>query len=173
MTQTAEMSTSDAPKTKPLDQTEFLTFQAGGQDYAVDIGLIQEIRGWMEPAPLPDTPKHVLGAINLRGEVLPLLDLAVRLGLAAPEVNERSVIIVVENDGTPFGLLVDGVSDIIAPTEDQMQSPPETGSGGDPTSVQALILLDDRMVRILDLQFCSVTRQPSSDAAMEAVDAAE
>lgn len=130
---------------------ELLSFRAGGQDYAIDIGSTREIRSWTTPSELPDAPPNMLGVINLRGEVLPLLDLAGRLGLSTPDVNERSVIIVAEVDKNPIGLLVDAVSDIIAPSEEELRPPPDTATRDDAPCVRALTLVEENVVRVLDL----------------------
>ncbi|MCV3274426.1 chemotaxis protein CheW [Roseobacter sinensis] len=130
---------------------ELLSFRAGGQDYAIDIGSTREIRSWTTPSEMPDAPADMLGVINLRGEVLPLLDLAGRLGLPTPEVNERSVIIVAELDNEPIGLLVDAVSDIIAPSEDDLQRPSDAVSRDEQPCVRALTLIGKKLVRVLEL----------------------
>lgn len=103
------------------------------------------------PSSLPDAPLHVLGVINLRGVVVSLLNLAACLGATTRTESERNMIIVVEIDETLFGLLVDAVSDIIAPTEDEMQSQPDAAKSGDQSYVRALTLVDEKMVRILNL----------------------
>lgn len=130
---------------------ELPSFKVGGQDYAIDVASTREIRGWTTPSELPDTPAHILGVINLRGDVLPLLDLASRLGLKTPEVNERSVIIVTELDNSTVGLLVDAVSDIIAPSEEEMQEPPEAVKGDEDPCVRSLTIIGEKMIRILEL----------------------
>lgn len=130
---------------------EHLAFDVGGQSYAIDIGTVREIRGWTEPSGMPNTNPHVMGVINLRGEILTLLDLAAKLGLKTPEINERSVIIVVETQDEVVGLLVDSVSNIITPSPADMQDPPETAKNGRASHVSALTLLDDKVTRILNL----------------------
>ena len=134
------------------ESIELLSFTVGGEDYSININSTREIRGWTVPSSLPDAPAFVLGAINLRGVVLSLLDLAARLGLQTPEVNERSVIIVAEIGHTPVGLLVDAVSDIIAPTKDEMQPPPEVATSPDSTCVQTLVFVGEKIVRVLNLE---------------------
>ena len=131
---------------------EHLTFEFGGQAYAVDIAAVREIRGWTEPSPMPGADPNVLGVINLRGEALPLFDLAAKLGLPSPKVTERSVIIVVDVIGESVGLLVDSVSNIITPSIEDTKEPPETVKSQSPRSVAALTLIEDRLVRILDLE---------------------
>jgi len=153
-------------ETKKLSSgsVEHLAFEVGTQNYAIDIGAVREIRGWAEPSGMPDTEPHVMGVINLRGEVLPLIDLAAKLGLKTPEINERSVIIVVEAAAATVGLLVDSVSNIIAPAQEDMKPPPDAASNGDRSYVSALTLIDDKLTRILDL----TVLLPESEAAIVA-----
>lgn len=143
MTETSEWARAEA--------LEFLSFRVGGEDYAVDISLIREIRGWTSPSALPDSPDFVLGVINLRGVVLPLLDLAARLGLSNGDATERNVIIVAEIQQNLTGLLVETVSDIITLTEADMQPPPAVTTDSGPSSVKALTFVDKKTMRILDL----------------------
>ena len=142
---------------------ELLTFKLGQQEYALDIMLVREIRGWTKTTPMPHAPAFMRGVINLRGTVLPVMDLAARLGLPALETTERNVIIVVKcNDGMT-GLLVDAVSDIIALSEGDMQPPPEMGSEPGANTIRSLSLIDDRMIRILELE--SILAKPEATAA--------
>lgn len=131
--------------------TELLTFRLVDQDYALDIMSVREIRGWTRTTPLPHAPSYMCGVINLRGTVLPVMDLAERLGLPAQEKSDRNVIIVVKQGDAMTGLLVDAVSDIVALTADELQPPPDMSPSNGPGVVSALTLIDDRMIRILDL----------------------
>lgn len=131
---------------------ELLTFRVADQEYALDIMSVREIRGWTNATPLPHAPSYMKGVINLRGTVLPVMDLCGRLGLPSPEQTERSVIIVVKHDDNMTGLLVEAVSDIIALSLDDLQPPPELSGSGADGVVSALTLIDERMIRILDLQ---------------------
>ena len=130
---------------------EYLSFEVSGECYAIDIALTREIRGWTEPSAMPDTPNYELGVIKLRGEKLPLIDLAARLGLVSPEIHARSVIIVAEVNNMAVGLLVDSVSNIIALTRDDMRPPPDMANGGKHDYVSALTVVEEQMIRILDL----------------------
>lgn len=130
---------------------ELLSFTVGEQDYAIDIGSTREIRGWSTPSEMPDAPANMLGVMGLRGELVPLMDLAKRLGVPTHEVSERSVIIVAEIDGKPIGLLVDAVSDILSPSEDDLKPPPETVTSDADPCVRALVLIDETLVRVLEL----------------------
>lgn len=145
---------------------ELLTFRLSDQDYALDIMSVREIRSWTRATPLPHSPSYMKGVINLRGTVLPVMDLAERLCLPVHAQSDRSVIIVVHHDETVTGLLVDAVSDIVALTADDLQPPPEmatktkaAGSG----VVRDLTVIGEQMIRILDLS--SIITAPESTAA--------
>lgn len=133
------------------NEIELLTFQVGGQEYAIDIMSVREIRGWSFATPLPHAPAFVRGVINLRGTVLTIVDLADRLGMGETETNERNVIIVVQAEKETVGLLVDAVSDILATNKSELQTPPEMSADNDHSYVSALIVADERMIRILSL----------------------
>lgn len=133
------------------DPVEYLSFEVSGEGYAIDIALTREIRGWTEPSIMPEAQVHEMGVINLRGEMLPLIDLATKLGLPSPDIHARSVIIVAEVTGIAVGLLVDSVSNIIAPPQDEIRTPPDSSGEAVGSYVSALTIIDEKMVRILDL----------------------
>lgn len=130
---------------------ELLSFRLGGQDYSVDIMSVREIRGSARATSLPHAPPFVRGVINLRGTVLPIVDLAARLGLEPGEDTERNVIIVVDQGTRMAGLMVDAVSDILAIPENEMQTPPDMAADDARAFVSALTIVDGRMIRVLDL----------------------
>lgn len=133
------------------DPTEFLSFRIGEDEYSVDIMSVREIRGWTQTTSLPHSPNFVRGVINLRGTVLPVIDLAMRLGLEETDPEDRNVIIVVDAGERVMGLRVDAVSDILSFTKDQLQPPPDVASSRTDSFVKALTILEERMVRMLDL----------------------
>lgn len=137
--------------TKANDAMELLTFRLADQEYALDIMSVREIRGWTQATTLPHAPPFIKGVINLRGTVLPVMDLAHRLGVEQSEQNDRNVIIVVMSEDTMTGLLVDAVSDIVTVTSDDLQPPPEMSTDPAEAVVCALTIFEDRMIRILDL----------------------
>lgn len=151
---------NDQESAKPL---ELLTFKLSDQEYSLDIMSVREIRGWTRTTPLPHAPDYMKGVINLRGTVLPVMDLAERLGLPPREHTDRNVIIVVHKDDMMTGLLVDAVSDIIALTTNDLQPPPDIQANLGASVVSALTLIDDRMIRVLDLT--SIIAQTKSAAA--------
>ncbi|SIN89617.1 chemotaxis protein CheW [Vannielia litorea] len=130
---------------------ELLSFHVGAQEYSIDIISVREIRSWTEATPLPHAPPYVRGVINLRGTVLPIIDLAKRLGIPAGEKNDRNVIVVVQSGDNTVGLLVDAVSDIFAVSEAELQAPPDMSSDGSLKCVRALTIHEERMLRVLDL----------------------
>ena len=151
------MSGNDTSKT-----VELLTFQLADQEYSLDIMAVREIRGWTRATPLPHAPSFMKGVINLRGTVLPVMDLSERIGLPTRKDSDRNVIIVVSHQETMTGLLVDAVSDIIALTEDDLQPPPEMQAGSGSGIVSALTLIDKRMIRVLDLGSLVVSVQTAA-----------
>lgn len=130
---------------------ELLSFLVGGQDYCVDIMSVREIRGGAHATPLPHSPPYVCGVINLRGAVLPILDLSRRLGLEMATETERNVIIVVAIADRNVGLMVDAVSDILAIPEAELQPPPDLPAESEGGFISALTIVDDKMIRVLDL----------------------
>ena len=138
-------------KQKDGTEIELLSFLVGGQDYSVDIMSVREIRGGATATSLPHSPDYVRGVINLRGTVLPIMDLSKRLGMNTDVDSDRNVIIVVAVEERTVGLMVDAVSDILAIPEDEMQPPPEMPADNERSFVSALTIVDGRMIRILDL----------------------
>jgi len=131
---------------------ELISFRIGAQEFCVDIMAIREIRGWTPATALPQSPAFVKGVINLRGAVLPIVDLASRLGFESTEVNDRNVIIVADIGGQVVGLLVDAVSDILTVTDDVIQPTPDVASETAKTFVRGLIAMDGRMISLIGLE---------------------
>ncbi|WP_421704023.1 chemotaxis protein CheW [Aliiroseovarius sp.] len=150
-------------KQKDGTETELLSFLVGGQDYSVDIMSVREIRGGATATSLPHSPDYVRGVINLRGTVLPIMDLSKRLGMNTEVDSDRNVIIVVAVEERTVGLMVDAVSDILAIPEEDMQPPPEMPADNERNFVSALTIVDGRMIRILDLN--SVLPPANEEAA--------
>ena len=110
-----------------------------------------EIRGWSATTPLPHSPDYVRGVINLRGNVLPIVDLKARLGYSATEANPKNVIVVVKCGNRTIGLLVDAVSDILTTTASEIQPAPEVSKDETCEFINGIAVLGDRMVTILDM----------------------
>lgn len=150
-------------KTGDATTREYLSFLVGGQDYCVDIMQVREIRGGAKATTLPHSPSFMKGVINLRGTVLPIMDLSGRLDLDTESDTERNVIIVVAIDDKIVGLMVDAVSDILAISEGDLQPPPDLPADQQRSFVSALTIMENRMIRVLDLS--AVLPSPSEEAA--------
>jgi len=130
---------------------QFVTFRSGDQEFGADIMAIREIRGWTPTTPLPHSPNYVRGVINLRGIVLPIVDLKARLGYSATETNAKNVIVVVKCGNRTIGLLVDAVSDILTTTAAEIQPAPDIARDETCQFINGIAVLGDRMVTILDM----------------------
>lgn len=131
---------------------ELISFRIGAQEFCVDIMAVREIRGWTAATALPQSPSFVRGVINLRGAVLPIVDLAARLGFEGGETSDRSVIIVAQIGDQVVGLLVDAVSDILTVTDDAIQPTPEVASDTAKTFVRGLLAIEGRMISLIGLE---------------------
>lgn len=130
---------------------QLITFQLDEQILAVDIMAIREIRAWSPATPLPNVPAHVRGVVNLRGVVLPVLDLRHRLGWGATETTGRHVIIVVQIGEQLQGLIVDAVNDIVTVQADALQPVPDVEESSAGSFLDGLATIDDRMIMVLSL----------------------
>lgn len=134
------------------DTRQFLSFRVGGEEYAIDILAVQEIRGHTAITALPQTPPWVRGAMNLRGLIVPVFDMQQRFGGGAVEYNRFSVIIVVAVGGRNVGLLVDAVNDVIDLAPGSIEPPPDVGAAAGASFVQGLGRHQDRLLILLDLK---------------------
>ena len=130
---------------------ELITFSVGVQDFCVEAMRVKEIRGWTPATLAPDSPAYVRGLINLRGAVLPIVDLAARLELPQTEPTARHVVIVVWIGRRLVGLLVDAVCDIVSVTGEALQPTPSLESATIEALVAGLVTVGDRMIALLAL----------------------
>ncbi|TNC62123.1 chemotaxis protein CheW [Rubellimicrobium roseum] len=135
----------------PRDVHELVAFRIGQQEFAVDIAFVHEIRGWVLETALPHAPHYIRGVINLRGSVLPILDLAERLRLAKACPTARHVIMIVNVGSQMLGLLVDEVSGIQTVKETSFRPLPKVGAGLTCQFVQSILAVDGRMIVVLAL----------------------
>ena len=138
--------------TEANDSRELIAFRIGSQEFCVDIMSVREIRGWTPATPLPRSPGYMKGVINLRGTVLPIIDLGARFGLETSEPTARHVIMVAHIGGRMVGLLVDAVSDIVQLTDSTIQPTPDVASDHVKTFVQGIFAVEGgRMISLIDL----------------------
>jgi purine-binding chemotaxis protein CheW len=133
------------------DRRELISFRIGAQEFCVDIMAVREIRGWTSATPIPHSPNYVRGVINLRGAVLPIVDLAARLGFAITEPTARSVIIVAHIGDRTVGLLVDAVSDILTVSDEVIQPTPDVTCDTVKAFVKGILAVDDRLISLISL----------------------
>lgn len=131
---------------------ELITFGIANQLFGIDIMTIREIRAWSPVTRLPRVPDHVAGVVNLRGTVLPVIDLSVRLGWPATETTPRNPIVVVEYEGQSRGLIVHDVNDIVSIDRETMQQPDAGAQDAVSHFLEGIAPLDEEMVMVLDLR---------------------
>lgn len=139
------------------DGDQYLTFMLAGEEYGVDILRVQEIKGWDSVTPIPNTPEYIRGVINLRGTIVPIVDLRCRFNLETVEYGPVTVVIVLRVDDPDggksrvMGLVVDAVSDVYNVPEEAIKAAPDFGSVVDVNFVQGLATLDESMVIVLNI----------------------
>jgi purine-binding chemotaxis protein CheW len=121
----------------------YLTFEVQNEEYAVNIGYVIEIVGMQRISEVPDVPKFIKGVINLRGKVIPVMDMRMRFGLPWREYGDRTTIIVLEMDDTPTGLVVDRVTDVLSISPDNITPPRHWKGDGEDSVVKGLGKRDD------------------------------
>lgn len=169
------MQASEGSQTQSADGQidELLTFIVEGQQYGVDILRVQEIRGWESVTRIPNTPNYVRGVLNLRGAIVPIIDLRTRLGLDTVEYDETTVIVVLQvmlESGTrTTGVVVDAVSDVCAVSQDSIQEAPEFGTQVDTRFLRGMATHDDSLVIILEVDHLLRGDVLSVDADLEAI----
>lgn len=149
------MSQSTESKSKII---EFVTFFSGGQCFSIEISQVREIRRWGPFTSVPHSPTGVLGVMNLRGSVIPIYDLAARLGLDPTPENPRNVIVVVMFGDQTLGLLVESVSEIKSVASEAIQVTPDMRADSGQTPIAGLINTETGMTQIVDLSAIIRTR---------------
>jgi len=144
---------------------QLITFEIGDRRLGIDIMAIREIRAWSPATPLPNVPAYVRGVVNLRGVVLPVLDLRLRLGWGTTEPSARHVIIVVRIAEQLQGIIVDAVSDIVTLGPDDIQPVPDVGEVSAAAFLEGIATMDDRLIMILGLDRLADTTAPLAEAA--------
>jgi purine-binding chemotaxis protein CheW len=148
---TNDSKSSAAPG--PAAPRQIVTFRVEDRSFGIDVRLVREIKGWQATTPLPHTPPHVVGVINLRGVILAIYDLRARIGLGPTTPTPAHVVLVADVGERPVGLLVDTVSDIInLPAEAIRPAPDVGGEVGENAAVECLAVLDDGIVALLRLE---------------------
>ncbi|MCU0705104.1 MAG: chemotaxis protein CheW [Fimbriiglobus sp.] len=139
------------PTAFAADGRQYLTFRLADEEYGLEILRVQEIKGYSKVTPLPNTPPEVKGVMNLRGAVVPIIDLRHRFGLPTAEYTRFTVIIVVTIGVRVIGLVVDAVSDVLNVGERDAVPPPELGAGVDTSFLTGIARSGERLVSLLNI----------------------
>ena len=131
---------------------EFLTFALGSEEYGVDILKVKEIRGYDAVTRLPDAPDYIKGVINLRGTIVPVIDMRLKFRLERPDYTALTVMIVLNVADRVVGMVVDSVSDVVRLSTEQVRAVPEIGATIDRQFLTGIGTLDERMLILLDIE---------------------
>ena len=163
MSQTAILRDAAAGKVHPSNwdgadvvrnavaQTQFISFAIGDDQYGVDIMAVREIKGWSDITHLPKQPEYVRGVLNLRGAIVPIVDLRCRFGQGLTETTPLHIVIIVQIDGRQIGLIGDRVIDIVSVDISQIQQVPRTAQGATTDFLSGLVTHDNTMIALIDL----------------------
>ncbi len=132
--------------------SQFLTFRLSTEEYAIEILRVQEIRGYSAITPIPNMPPYMRGFMNLRGTVVPIVDLRIKFGIADVEYNQFTVIIVANVSSRVVGLVVDSVSDVLSIPAKDIEPPPALGAGIDTSFLTGMAKSNDRLIALLEIE---------------------
>ena len=137
---------------------ELLTFTLGSEEYGIDILKVQEIRGYDAVTTIANSPEFIKGVINLRGIIVPIVDMRIKFKLGNVTYNELTVVIILNVAKRVMGIVVDGVSDVIALAADQLKPAPEFSSSLDMQYIMGLGTVDERMIIVMDIEKLMTSR---------------
>ncbi len=148
---TENIETSGEKSSSRMSVLQLVTFKLGDEEYAIDILKVQEINRMVEITSIPSAPEYVEGVINLRGKVIPVINLRKRFGLPVKEVDAQSRIMVVDV-GVKVGIIVDSVSEVLRLSSDTVEPPPPMTAGNGSKYISGVGKLGDRLVILLDIE---------------------
>jgi purine-binding chemotaxis protein CheW len=131
---------------------EFLTFRLGAEEYGIDILRVQEIRSYEAPTRIANAPAFIKGVVNLRGVIVPIVDLRLKLGCDTAEYNAFTVVIVLNVRGRVVGAVVDSVSDVLELAGEQVRPAPEMNASVDTSFITGIGSVGDRMLILMDIE---------------------
>jgi purine-binding chemotaxis protein CheW len=131
---------------------EFLTFTLGDEEYGVEILKVQEIRSYETPTTIANAPEFIKGVVNLRGVIVPIVDMRIKFGLGKADYNQFTVVIILNVVGRVVGMVVDGVSDVLTLPPEQIRPAPEFGAGLDTQYIIGLGTVGERMLILMDIE---------------------
>ena len=140
-----------APIAQAAKALEFLAFTLGEEEYGIDIQKVQELRGYDTVTLIANAPKHIKGVVNLRGIIVPIIDMRIKFNLGTPTYDQFTVVIILNIASRVMGMVVDSVSDVITLSAEQVKPAPEMGSVLDTDYLIGLGTLDERMLILVDI----------------------
>jgi purine-binding chemotaxis protein CheW len=146
------MSSREQHPASAAHPREYLTFRLGDEEYGIDILKVQEIRGYEQPTRIANAPSFVKGVVNLRGVIVPIVDLRLKFGLGSAEYNEFTVVIILNLGSRVVGVVVDSVSDVMELSADQIREAPQIDSVVDSGFITGLGTLNDRMLILIAIE---------------------
>jgi purine-binding chemotaxis protein CheW len=147
-----ELARRDGVAAQKAGASEFLTFRLGAEEYGIDILRVQEIRSYEEPTRIANAPEFIKGVVNLRGVIVPVVDLRLKLNCEKVEYNEFTVVIVLNVHGRVVGAVVDSVSDVLELTQEQINAAPEMNTSVDTSYITGIASTAERMLILMDIQ---------------------
>ena len=161
MTLAAQASARQAPQGPLLGsetQAEYLSFRLGAEEYGIEILKVQEIRGWERPTAIANTPAFIKGVINLRGVIVPIVDLRLKFNMGEAKYDEFTVVIILNFANRVVGAVVDAVSDVLTLAPAQIKPAPEFGASLETRFITGLGTLEERMLILLDIEKLMTSR---------------
>ncbi len=152
MTDAAVVARHEVANTAQHVGGEFLTFRLGGEEYGIDILKVQEIRSYEPPTRIANAPPFIKGVVNLRGVIVPIVDLRLRLGCESAEYSALTVVIVLNVKGRVVGAVVDSVSDVLELAKDTIKPAPEMASAVDASFITGIGSVGERMLILMDIE---------------------
>lgn len=143
----------------PAGSGEYLTYTLGREEYGIDILKVQEIRGYEPPTTIANAPPFLKGVINLRGVIVPIVDMRIKLNLDEPTYDQFTVVIILNIGRRVVGMVVDGVSDVIQLDSDNLRPAPEFCSMLDTRHILGLGTVDERMIIVVDIERLMSSRE--------------
>jgi purine-binding chemotaxis protein CheW len=131
---------------------EYLTFVLGEEEYGIEILKVQEIRGYDAVTPIANTPDFIKGVVNLRGKIVPIVDLRIKFNLGKVVYDEFTVVIILNLSGRVVGIVVDGVSDVMALKDDQLRDVPSLVTSIDTKYIVGLATVEQQMLILVDIE---------------------
>jgi purine-binding chemotaxis protein CheW len=150
-TTTSNVSDLKLKANEESNGNEFLAFTLGEEEYGIGILKVQELRGYESVTRIANSPDYLKGVVNLRGIIVPIVDMRIKFNLGTPTYDDFTVVIILNISGRTVGMVVDSVSDVITLSSDQIKPAPEMGSAVDADYLIGLGTVDERMIILIDI----------------------